>query len=54
MRLDLLAKLNAERAARRGVVVVTDPANGKQRLVLEADVDAASREYPDRFVLATG
>jgi xanthine dehydrogenase accessory factor len=33
MRLDLLAALNAERAARRAVVVVTDVASGEQRLV---------------------
>ncbi|MGP0088465.1 MAG: XdhC family protein [Xanthobacteraceae bacterium] len=33
MRLDLLAVLNAERAARRAVIVVTDVASGEQRLV---------------------
>jgi len=38
MRLDLLVGLNAERAARRAVVVVTDPASGAQRLVREAEV----------------
>jgi xanthine dehydrogenase accessory factor len=40
MRLDLLAALNAERAARRAAVVVTELTNGKQRLVREADIDA--------------
>lgn len=33
MRLDLLEKLNAERAARRAVVLVTDLGSGAQRLV---------------------
>jgi xanthine dehydrogenase accessory factor len=35
MRLDLLKALNAERAARRAAVLVTEFAGGKQRLVLE-------------------
>ena len=39
MKLDLLAALNEERAARRAAVVVTDTASGTQRLVREADVD---------------
>lgn len=38
MKLDLLKTLNAERAARRAVVVVTDVASGQQRLVKGADV----------------
>jgi xanthine dehydrogenase accessory factor len=38
MKLDLLKTLNAERAARRAVVVVTDVATGEQRLVRAADV----------------
>ena len=38
MKLDLLKTLNAERAARRAVVVVTDVASGEQRLVKAADV----------------
>jgi xanthine dehydrogenase accessory factor len=33
MRLDLLAQMNAERQARRAVVLVTDMASGAQRLV---------------------
>ncbi len=37
MKLDILSALNAERAARRAVVVVTDVATGKQRLVKAAD-----------------
>lgn len=40
MRLDLLAALNAERAARRAAIVVTDVASGAQRLVRESGVDA--------------
>lgn len=38
MKLDLLKSLNAERAARRAVIVVTDPETGDQRLVKAADV----------------
>ena len=36
MKLDLLSALNAERAARRAAVVVTDLASGKQRLIKAA------------------
>lgn len=38
MKLDLLRTLNAERAARRAVVVVTDTENGTQRLVKATDI----------------
>src|SRR5215831_402442 len=37
MKLDILKALNAERAARRAAVVVTDVASGEQRLVRAAD-----------------
>lgn len=40
MRLDLLAALNAERAARRAAVLVTDTASGEQRLVRETEAAA--------------
>jgi xanthine dehydrogenase accessory factor len=40
MRLDVLAALNAERAARRAAIVVTDVDSGAQRLVKAADVAA--------------
>src|SRR6266849_5396823 len=40
MRLDMLKALNAERAARRAAVVVTDIATGAQRFVAGAGVDA--------------
>ena len=40
MRLDVLATLNAERAARRAVGLVTDVASGAQRLVKAKDVSA--------------
>ena len=43
MKLDILHALNAERAARRAVVVVTDVASGAQRLVKAADVAQAIR-----------
>jgi xanthine dehydrogenase accessory factor len=38
MKLDILTALNAERAARRAVIVVTDVAGGSQRLVKAAEV----------------
>ncbi len=38
MRLDILKSLNAERAARRAAIVVTDVASGAQRFVKKADV----------------
>ena len=38
MKLETLTELNAERAARRPVVLITDTANGEQRLVKAADV----------------
>jgi len=38
VKLDLLASLNAERAARRAAIVVTNVASGQQRLVKAADI----------------
>lgn len=38
MKLDTLKSLNAERAARRAVLIVTDPRSGDQRLVKAADI----------------
>src|SRR5262250_883381 len=40
MRLDILKSLNAERAARRAAIVVTDVATGAQRFVTAADIGA--------------
>src|SRR5262245_5345077 len=40
MRLDILAALNGERAARRAAIVVTNAETGAQRLVKAADVPA--------------
>ncbi len=40
MRLDILHALNAERAAGRAAIVVTDVATGGQRFVAAADVAA--------------
>jgi xanthine dehydrogenase accessory factor len=40
MRLDILKSLNAERAARRAAIVVTDVASGEQRFVPRAGVAA--------------
>ena len=39
MRLDLLSSLNAERAARRAVMIVTNMENGEQRLVREGEIE---------------
>ena len=38
MKLETLAQVNVERAARRPVIVVTDTANGDQRLVKAGDI----------------
>ena len=53
MRLDLLATLNAERAARHGAVLVTDIASGDQRLVREAEAtgDALAEAIFERLRL---
>ena len=40
MKDETLSALNAERAARRAVIVITDVANGEQRLVKAADIAA--------------
>ena len=48
MKLDILTALNAERAARRAAVVITDVANGKQRFVKAGEIGAD----PLRKVLA--
>src|SRR2546430_6672304 len=40
VKFETLAELNAERAARRPVIVVTDTANGEQRLVKAKDFAA--------------
>src|SRR6202050_3294673 len=50
MKLNILTALNAERAARRAAIVVTDVASGDQRLVKAADV----AKDPLRAVLAEG
>lgn len=52
MDLALLKKLNAERAARRGCILVTDVGTGAQRLIFEADdyaADPLSEEFGKRF-----
>ncbi len=53
MRLDVLASLNAERAARRAAVLVTEIETGEQRLVRETDVtgDALAEPVADRLRL---
>src|SRR5262245_53258570 len=51
MKIDILKSLNAERAARRAAVVVTDVASGEQRLVKAADVPRDPlREVLDKHI----
>jgi xanthine dehydrogenase accessory factor len=40
VKLETLAEVNVERAARRPVIVITDTADGEQRLVKAADIAA--------------
>jgi xanthine dehydrogenase accessory factor len=54
MRLDLLAALNTERAARRAALVVTELAGGKQRFVRESEIDKDSLAADLRAQLRTG
>lgn len=54
MRLDTLTALNAERAARRPALVVTDPADGRQRLVRGVEIDADPLAEALRKRLASG
>ena len=51
MRLSLLSDLNAERAARRAAVLVTDVASGEQRIVREAEVggDPLAQDLQESF-----
>ena len=55
MKLDILHALNAERAARRAVVLVTDVASGAQRLVKAADVakDPLRETIEKRLLMGT-
>jgi xanthine dehydrogenase accessory factor len=46
VRFDVLAALNAERAARRAAVLVTEVASGEQRLVREGEVAADALAEP--------
>lgn len=54
MKLDILSALNAERAARRPVVVVTDIGTGAQRLVREGEIDTDPLADAIRDGLASG
>ena len=54
MRLDILKSLNAERAARRAAIVVTDIASGEQRFVGKADVAADPLRDKLEAALRTG
>ena len=54
MRLDLLSRLNAERAARRAAVLVTDLATHEQRLVPAAEAEADPLAEPLAAALRQG
>jgi xanthine dehydrogenase accessory factor len=54
VKLDILAALNAERAARRAAIVVTDPASGVERLVKGADIERDPLKDVLRERLRTG
>lgn len=54
MKLDILAALNAERAARRAVILLTDTATGGQRLVREADIAGSDRPDLYRALIRAG
>jgi xanthine dehydrogenase accessory factor len=54
MQLGLLSRLNAERAARRAAILVTDIASGEQRLVRETEVDGDSLAEDLRKALLNG
>ena len=49
MKLSTLTELNAERAARRPAIVVTEVANGEQRLVRMKDFAADRNSRSQRF-----
>jgi xanthine dehydrogenase accessory factor len=54
VKLDILSALNTERAARRAAIVVTDVANGAQRLVKAAEVERDPLEDALKERLRTG
>ncbi|HUZ67750.1 MAG TPA: XdhC family protein [Beijerinckiaceae bacterium] len=54
MRLALLKQLNAERAARRAAILVTDSQSGEQRLVKEADFASDPLAEPLDAALRSG
>jgi len=54
VKLDILAGLNAERAARRAVILITDTNSGDQRLILEADIDGSARPDLYRSLIRAG
>src|SRR4051812_26613598 len=54
MRLDILKALNAERAARRAAIVVTDVASGAQRFVKKSEVAADPLRETLAAALRTG
>ncbi|GJE59566.1 XdhC family protein [Methylobacterium trifolii] len=54
MRRDILQALNVERAARRAAILVTDVADGTQRLVREGEIAADSLAEPLARHLAAG
>jgi len=54
MKLDLLAQLNADRAARKAVILITDTQSGDQTLIREDDIAGADREDLYRVLIRAG
>ncbi|MCT8972874.1 XdhC family protein [Microbaculum marinisediminis] len=54
MKLDLLAQLNADRAARRAVILITDTETGEQRLIREDDIAGSDRADLYRGLIRSG
>ncbi len=54
MKLDLLTTLNADRAARRAVILLTDTETGAQRLIREAEIDQSDRPDLYRALIRAG
>ncbi len=54
MKLDILAQLNADRAARKAVILVTDTESGGQRLVRDEEVAGSDRPELYRALIRAG
>jgi xanthine dehydrogenase accessory factor len=54
MKLDILAQLNADRADRRAVILITDTETGEQTLIREDDIAGSDREDLYRALIRAG